>query len=103
VDHRPWARLGARIGEAYQIADDILDCCGDPDIVGKPVGQDSLFDRPNMVVELGVDGATQRLRVMLDDAVASIPSCPGEHALRELIRSEADRFMAAALKGRAAA
>jgi geranylgeranyl diphosphate synthase type II len=103
ASHEDWAGLGLRMGEAYQMADDLLDRCGDPDVIGKPVGQDKLLGRPNRVEELGIDGATRQLRERIDMAVDSIPSCPGEVALRRLIRAEATRFMELALSGRAAA
>ena len=103
ASHEAWALLGQRVGEAYQMADDLLDQCGDPDIIGKPVGQDKLLGRPNRVEELGIDGATRQLRERIEMAVDSIPSCPGEASLRGLIRAEATRFMEVALAGRAAA
>ena len=103
ASHEVWALLGQRMGEAYQMADDLLDRCGDPDVIGKPVGQDKLLGRPNRVEELGIDGATRQLRERIEMAVDSIPSCPGEAGLRRLIRAEATRFMEVALAGRAAA
>lgn len=33
-------RIGYSIGMAFQIQDDILDFCGSPDLVGKPLGRD---------------------------------------------------------------
>ena len=33
-----WERLGARLGEAYQVADDLRDALGDSDELGKPRG-----------------------------------------------------------------
>ncbi len=103
ADPLPWRELGETIGEAYQIADDLVDRCGDPDVIGKPVGQDALFDRPNAVSEMGVKGASRRLREIIDRAVHSVPACPGEADLRQLIRQESTRFMTLALNGRAAA
>jgi geranylgeranyl diphosphate synthase type II len=31
-----WRALGDRLGEAYQVADDLLDVVGSPDDLGKP-------------------------------------------------------------------
>ncbi len=103
AEHEPWGVLGDCIGEAYQIADDLLDKFGDPDVVGKPIGQDDCHDRPNAVAEMGVQGASDYLRRRIDEAVDSVPTCPGEAGLRKLIHQEASRFMELALKSRAAA
>ena len=90
---QPWAELGARIGEAFQVADDLRDALMDEDALGKPVGQDDLHGRPNAVTELGVEGATLRLRAILSGAISSIPSCPGEAALAHLVAATADRII----------
>ncbi|MCE0506264.1 polyprenyl synthetase family protein [Roseivivax sp. GX 12232] len=88
----PWFELGARIGEAFQVADDLRDTLGSADSLGKPVQQDVLHDRPNAVHELGVEGAVARLTDILSGAIASIPSCPGEAALAGMVRKQAERL-----------
>ena len=88
-----WTELGARIGEAFQVADDLRDALYDETALGKPAGQDAIHDRPNAVAELGVDGAVHRLEDILSGAIASIPSCPGEAALCEMVRAQAERLM----------
>lgn len=103
ADHAAWGRLGDRIGKAYQLADDLMDCFGNPDVIGKPVGQDALLGRPNAVTEFGEKGASDRLRSMIEDAIESVPDCPGMDELRRLIQHDADQMMAMALNGRAAA
>ncbi|MEM9971245.1 MAG: polyprenyl synthetase family protein [Pseudomonadota bacterium] len=92
-DAAPWAELGARIGEAFQVADDLRDALMDEDSLGKPAGQDDLHGRPNAVTELGIEGATVRLRAILSGAIASIPSCPGEAALAHMVSATADRII----------
>ncbi|MDJ0628143.1 MAG: polyprenyl synthetase family protein [Rhodobacter sp.] len=87
----PWYELGARIGEAFQVADDLRDALYDEATLGKPAGQDDLHDRPNAVASLGVDGAIQRLKDILGGAIASIPSCPGEAALAQMVTSYAEK------------
>lgn len=89
----PWTELGARIGEAFQVADDLRDALGDPEELGKPAGQDDLHGRPNAVAELGAEGAVQRLRDILSGAIASIPSCPGEAALAQMVTRQAERLI----------
>ncbi|RVT81943.1 polyprenyl synthetase family protein [Rhodobacteraceae bacterium CCMM004] len=91
-DPEPWEELGARIGEAFQVADDLRDALYDAETLGKPVGQDGLHGRPNAVAELGVQGAIRRLKDILGGAIASIPSCPGEAMLAEMVRRYAERL-----------
>src|SRR6056297_2118644 len=93
--HEPeaWHDLGALIGEAFQVADDLRDALLDEEALGKPVGQDDLHGRPNAVSELGVGGARARLSDILAGAIASIPSCPGEAALAKMVRYQAEAIM----------
>ena len=88
----PWFELGDRIGEAFQVADDLRDALYDADTLGKPAGQDDLHGRPNAVTQLGVQGAISRLKDILGGAIASIPSCPGEAQLAEMVRMYAERL-----------
>jgi len=88
-----WRELGERLGEAYQVADDLLDMLADPEEIGKPVGRDAALGRPNAALALGLDGACQRLERLASAAVAAIPDCPGAHELRTLVLSEARRLM----------
>ncbi len=92
-DPEPWTELGARIGEAFQVADDLRDALMDEEALGKPAGQDDLHGRPNAVSMLGVEGATSRLRDILAGAISSIPSCPGEAALAHMVRATADKII----------
>lgn len=89
-DAEPWEELGARIGEAFQVADDLRDALFDEETLGKPVGQDDLHGRPNAVSELGVEGAIQRMRDILAGAISSIPKCPGEAMLAKLVTAQAE-------------
>jgi geranylgeranyl diphosphate synthase type II len=88
----PWLELGARIGEAFQVADDLRDVLYDAATLGKPVGQDTVHARPSAVAELGVQGAIRRLKDILGGAIASIPACPGEAMLADLVRRTAERM-----------
>ncbi|NBB96870.1 MAG: geranylgeranyl pyrophosphate synthase [Alphaproteobacteria bacterium] len=91
-DPEPWEELGARIGEAFQVADDLRDSLYDEAALGKPVGQDAANARPSAVEELGVQGAIKHLQDILSGAIASIPSCPGEGQLAQLVRLYAERM-----------
>ncbi|NYS25613.1 polyprenyl synthetase family protein [Rhodobacteraceae bacterium 2376] len=88
----PWQELGARIGEAFQVADDLRDALYDAETLGKPAGQDAALARPSAVEELGVQGAIKRLRDILSGAIASIPSCPGEAQLASMVQLYAERM-----------
>ena len=88
----PWFELGARIGEAFQVADDLRDALYDEETLGKPAGQDDLHGRPNAVAAYGVSGAISRLKDILGGAIASIPSCPGEAQLAALVRAYAEKL-----------
>ena len=55
-------RYGAAVGQAFQIADDLLDVEGDTALVGKQTGKDAGAGKATMVDILGTDGAKARLR-----------------------------------------
>lgn len=85
VDPEPWAALGRDIGEAYQVADDILDATARPEALGKPAGQDDALGRPSAARELGLDASAARFRERIERALASIPPCPGQAELRAFV------------------
>jgi geranylgeranyl diphosphate synthase, type II len=90
---KPWRALGERLGEAYQVADDIRDVVGDPAEIGKPVGRDRVLGRPSVALTLGVAGAVDRLKGLAAEAAEAIPPCPGDADLRTLILLEAGRLL----------
>ena len=96
----PWAELDARIGEAFQVADDLRDALCDEAALGKPAGQDDLHGRPNAVAAYGVQGAVKRFDDILGGAISSIPACPGEAALAQMVRAYADRLVPAGARDR---
>ncbi len=97
-----WRALGLRLGEAYQVADDLRDATCSPDELGKPCGQDAAHSRPNAVAQLGLAGAVDWLRSLAADAVAAVPACPGMADLRSHIMSETGRLLPARLSRQAA-
>ncbi|MFN7551903.1 MAG: polyprenyl synthetase family protein, partial [Pseudomonadota bacterium] len=94
----PWALVGERIGEAYQIADDILDATANAAEIGKPVGRDEALGRPSAVAQLGLQGAVALVRRLDADAAAAVPDCPGADALREVLRAQADALLPRSLR-----
>ncbi|MEM1384491.1 MAG: polyprenyl synthetase family protein [Pseudomonadota bacterium] len=87
-----WRGLGDRLGEAYQVADDLRDAVADAKELGKPVGQDDAHHRPNAVGSLGLAGAVERLQGLVQGAVDAIPPCQGRELLVALVMSEAKRL-----------
>lgn len=98
----PWRVVGAKLGEAFQVADDILDATSSADVLGKPVGQDLAHARPSAVRQLGLDGAIDRLEELARSAVAAVPPCPGQSELRGHILTETARLLPRSLARRAA-
>ncbi len=88
----PWEELGARIGEAFQVADDLRDALETAEQMGKPAGQDQRHGRPSAVTDLGIPGAVAHLKDILSGAISSIPSCPGEARLAEMVRRYAEKM-----------
>lgn len=72
--HAALARYGSAIGEAFQIADDLLDVDGDPATVGKATGKDAAANKATFVSLLGVAGARERLDAIVQQAEAAIAS-----------------------------
>ena len=91
-DPEPWRMLGAKLGEAYQVADDLRDVLCDVEELGKPIGQDAMRLRPSAAAELGVGGAKAYLEGLVTAAVGSIPECPGAAELRILIEAQTALF-----------
>ena len=66
------AQYGAAIGEAFQIADDLLDVEGDAATLGKAAGKDAEAGKATLVAALGVDGARSKLERLLETADAAL-------------------------------
>ena len=84
-------RFGAVLGEAFQIADDLLDVEGDPALVGKQTGKDAAAGKATMVSVLGIAAAKARLQKLVAEAEAAL--APFGAAAANLI--EGARFVAA--------
>ncbi len=80
-EHTAWHTLGLKIGEAFQVADDLRDVAGLSADIGKPTGQDAANNLPNMVSTLGYDGAMHYFNDLLSNIVEHIPTCPGRDSL----------------------
>ena len=83
-------RFGDAIGQAFQIADDLLDVEGDATVVGKATGKDAAAGKATMVSMLGVPGAKARLQALVTGAEAAL--APFDTAATTLVT--AARFIA---------
>jgi farnesyl diphosphate synthase len=83
-------RYGSAVGQAFQIADDLLDLEGDPALVGKQTGKDAQAGKATMVDVLGVDGARTRLRALVAEAEQALAS----FGARASVLVEGARFVA---------
>jgi len=54
--------FGERVGQAFQIVDDILGAVGDPKVTGKPVGSDLKNGKPTMIVLHGMKNSSSEER-----------------------------------------
>jgi farnesyl diphosphate synthase len=65
-------RYGSALGEAFQVADDLLDLEGDPATVGKATGKDAAAHKATMVGVLGAAAARRRLEGLVAQAQAAL-------------------------------
>ncbi len=68
------ARYGSAIGQAFQIADDLLDVEGDTKTLGKAAGKDAAAGKATLVATLGVDQARARLNELVAAANSALAS-----------------------------
>ncbi len=92
VERDALERYGSAVGEAFQIADDLLDVEGDPALVGKLTGKDAAAGKATFVSVLGMAGAKARLQqLVLDAETALAPFGPAAAILVEGAHFVADR------------
>ncbi|MGP9798458.1 (2E,6E)-farnesyl diphosphate synthase [Halomonas sp. 86] len=65
-------RYARAIGLAFQIHDDVLDVTGDTMTLGKTSGADAARAKPTYPSLLGLEGAQQKARTLIDEAIAAL-------------------------------
>jgi farnesyl diphosphate synthase len=91
-DYAALDTYGRALGEAFQIADDLLDLEGDAATLGKPAGQDDAMGKTTFVTLLGADGARQRLKNLVAQADGALSGFGGRgDVLRATARFVAER------------
>jgi farnesyl diphosphate synthase len=83
---------GYALGQAFQIADDLLDLEGDPKKLGKKTRKDAAAGKATFIAILGVEGARARLATLVATAESTLAEF-GEQAamLRAAAHFVADR------------
>jgi farnesyl diphosphate synthase len=65
-------RYGSAVGQAFQIADDLLDVEGDPLALGKATGKDAAAHKATLMAVLGAQEARMRLQTLVAEAEAAL-------------------------------
>jgi farnesyl diphosphate synthase len=86
------AAYASALGQAFQLADDLLDAEGDAEALGKAVAKDASRGKATLVALLGADGAKARLAVLVEEAErALVPFGDKAATLKETARFMAER------------
>ena len=75
ADEKTWEaldRYGQYIGLAFQIKDDLLDCEGDAEVIGKSTGSDEKNHKSTYVTLLGIKKAKELLKETVEEAVKAL-------------------------------
>jgi farnesyl diphosphate synthase len=84
------ARYGAAVGQAFQIADDLLDVESDTATLGKAAGKDADAGKATLVGVLGIEPAKARLKTLVAEAEQAL----APFGARAAVLVEAARFIA---------
>lgn len=92
ADGGDWSALetyGRVLGQAFQLADDLLDVTGDAGKLGKQTGKDGKAGKATLVAALGLDRARAELERLEGEAIASLE----RFGDRAKVLAEAARFV----------
>jgi geranylgeranyl diphosphate synthase type II len=86
------ARCGERVGEAFQVQDDILDLTASTEALGKTAGKDPKQGKATWPALVGLDAARQHAVALRDEALAEVaPLGPAAAPLVALVHAAVDR------------
>ncbi|MBI4229790.1 MAG: polyprenyl synthetase family protein, partial [Planctomycetes bacterium] len=79
------ALYGEKVGLAFQVVDDILDCEGTPETLGKPSGRDAEEGKLTYPAVFGLEASKLRARSLMEEGLAALaPLGEGGRRLREI-------------------
>ncbi|CAN5491392.1 polyprenyl synthetase family protein [soil metagenome] len=79
--------FGLPLGEAFQLRDDLLGVFGDPELTGKPAGDDLVEGKRTVLVALALDAAPPADAALLDRSLGTPLSPPEVERLRDVIEA----------------
>lgn len=80
--------IGVPLGEAFQLRDDVLGVFGDPDVTGKPAGDDLREGKRTVLLARAFENANgEQVRVLSDSVGRPDLTPPEVDALRDIIAS----------------
>jgi farnesyl diphosphate synthase len=90
--YRALDTYGAAVGQAFQIADDLLDIEGDTATVGKQTGKDAAAGKATIVGVLGIAKSKERLKSLVAEASSALSVFgPSAEVLKAAARFVAER------------
>ena len=93
------SRFGLPLGEAFQLRDDLLGVFGDPDVTGKPAGDDLVEGKRTVLVALALDALPSADAKRLDTSLGTPLTETQVAELRSLIDSSGARQQVEAVIG----
>ena len=77
------------VGLAFQVHDDVLDEAADTATLGKPQGSDKALNKSTFVAHLGIDGARDHARELVQQALHALAAIPYNTAILAALASYA--------------